>query len=385
MSGDHMGDNDDLEKYLKDKKLENVNWHFVKPGSIAHNLNVLNRKGILTYSFYFAYRFWHKNVYDYCQTKLKINNFDVIHYLSPIGYREPGYLWKLDRPYIWGPFGGATSIDLRLLEVLPNFGKAKLLFRKTANWLQLRCSPRLKHAFKAADSLLTATTENRDIFKKLHNVNTIYLPENGTIGKYQGELRSIKDKSRYNLIWIGSIDERKALKLLVDAFQYVERPELFNVHVLGKGPLQDTLMNSIRERKLESVFIWHGHLSREKVLETLRHADLHVITSVSEGNPTTIWESLQNGVPTLSLDHCGMHDTITKDSGIKIPIAGYSEVVRNFGDKLNEIANDPSILEDISKGVESSFNLHHWNHRVEFFERIYEQAISDFNKKHNQH
>ena len=36
-------------------------------------------------------------------------NFDLIHNLNPIGYREPGYLWKLNLPYIWGPIGGIPN------------------------------------------------------------------------------------------------------------------------------------------------------------------------------------------------------------------------------------------------------------------------------------
>jgi hypothetical protein len=28
--------------------------------------------------------------------------------LNMIGYREPGYLWKLNVPFVWGPMGGTN-------------------------------------------------------------------------------------------------------------------------------------------------------------------------------------------------------------------------------------------------------------------------------------
>src|SRR6202142_1555555 len=32
-------------------------------------------------------------------------HFDLVHQLNWNGFREPGYLWKLDAPFVWGPVG----------------------------------------------------------------------------------------------------------------------------------------------------------------------------------------------------------------------------------------------------------------------------------------
>lgn len=63
-SGEHMGDDDDMQKFHQIEKLDNVEWHCVAPGKFANALNTLNRKGYLTYSFYLAYRCWHQNVFN---------------------------------------------------------------------------------------------------------------------------------------------------------------------------------------------------------------------------------------------------------------------------------------------------------------------------------
>lgn len=377
-SGEHMGDDDDMIKFHQTQKLENVEWHRIPPSALANGLNSLNKKGYLTYSFYLAYRIWHQNVHDYCKQELDVEGFDIIHYLNPIGYREPGYLWKLGLPYIWGPIAGANSIDSRLLAVLPKSGQFKLLLRKTLNWFQLRCSSRLKKAFKKTNLLLTATTENQKVFHTLHGVKSTYLPENGTIGEYFGASKSRENSNEINLIWIGSIEARKALKLLIDSFMFIENPQTFKVHVLGNGPLKESLTAYAKEKGLDSVFVWHGHIPRRKVLETIQSADLHVITSVSEGNPTTIWEAMQYGVPTMTLDHCGMHDTVTEKSGIKIKLEAYPEVVKNFGEALDNISKKPSILAELSVGVEQCFYKYHWDNRISFFDEAYKKTIENW-------
>ena len=31
---------------------------------------------------------------------------DLIHQLTSISFREPGFLWRLDKPFVWGPISG---------------------------------------------------------------------------------------------------------------------------------------------------------------------------------------------------------------------------------------------------------------------------------------
>lgn len=52
----------------------------------------------------------------------------------------------------------------------------------------------------------------------------------------------------------------------------------------------------------------------QKAVEMFKNAHMHIITSISEGNATTIWEAMSYGVPTLSFDHCGMLDTLSNGS-----------------------------------------------------------------------
>lgn len=374
-SGSNMGDTIELEDYLTKHQLPNVNFVAVKPNYLANCFNALNRRGWLTYTFYFSFHLWHRQVYKVAKKLLLKQSFDVIHYLGPIGYREPGYLWRLGLPYVWGPIGGANNIPRQLIAALPMVGKIKLIGRSAVNWLQLRFSRRLHNSLSHTHVLLTATTENQNIFRSVLGRESMYFPENGIVGELRLNREKFINLDKIHLVWVGSIEPRKGLKILVDALSKCVNSKNFLVHVVGEGPLRHDLEFKVRKAGLSQNFVWHDQVSRDKVQEIFSTCHLHVITSVSEGNPTVIWEAMACGVPTLSLDHCGMHDTITSTTGIKIPIVDYSQVIELFARRLDEIVQQPIKLLEMAEGVIKHAPKYHWDHRPKFFLERYDEAI----------
>ncbi len=74
----------------------------------------------LTYNdltFYVAYRRWQRLVYRIAVQLHQENPFDMTHLVSLCGYREPGYLWKLPVPHIWGRSAVPTTIHRPFLRI----------------------------------------------------------------------------------------------------------------------------------------------------------------------------------------------------------------------------------------------------------------------------
>ena len=225
-AGPHMGDVTDFPSpsFVDRRAPGDVTFRFVPEPPLARRLNALNRRGILTYSFYLAYRIWHRAALAEAKRLLARGDYDVIHYVGPIGYREPGYLWKLPLPYVWGPIGGATSFPWRLRSALPGRGQLRLIARTLGNAVQLRFSGRVTRALRRADVLFTATTENQAIFERLKGVRSRYLPENGIEGTIT------LDESKFparpiRILWIGSLEARKGLILLIEAIGMLRDPQ----------------------------------------------------------------------------------------------------------------------------------------------------------------
>ena len=381
-SDEHIGETDTMDKYLKEHTVKNVRFIAVQPNILTNLLNWPNRNGLFVYTFYYAFAVWQRTAYNVAKEIIKTEHFDLVHNVGPIGYREPGYLWKLGLPYIWGPVGGANNAPLQLMKHMPLIGRMKQTFRNVANIIQFHTKHRLKLALKATDVLLTATSENQRKFKKVYHKDSIYFPENCITGEITLDESKFDNPSKYNIIAIGTLDSRKSIGIFLESLVQVYNRDMLHVDIVGDGPLRDNLQRFAKENGLDKLITWYGQLPRVKAVKVFNSAHLHVITSVSEGNPTTIWEAMSYGVPTMSFDHCGMHDTICDRCGIRVPIAKrYEDCVADIARNIDELLEHPERFHQLAHGVLECAKRYTWNEREKFLnEEIYVKAIE--NHKH---
>lgn len=379
-SGNHMGDFEEMESYLKNHKHNNITFIPIVPSKITNALNYLNKKEIFNYSFYFAYKHWQRQVYAQVKKLLASDKYDLIHFLSPIGYREPGFLWKIDIPYIWGPIGGAANVPGELFDILTIKGKLKVLFRNVVNSIQLRYSLRLRKALNQVDVLLASTTEVQKIFEKTHNKTSIYIPENCLLHAPKLNTSKFDNVSVYQMLLVGRLDELKGNILFFKALAQIKKRNNIHVNIIGDGPARASLEEFAKSNGLDDIITFYGQLSRDQVLELYDSSHLHIITSLKEGNPTVIWESMGHGVPTLTLDHCGMHDTVCEKCGIKIPVTNSEQIVSDITEAIDNILEHPLHFEQLAHGTIECANKYLWNKRRELMNSYYDLAI----ERHNQ-
>ena len=104
---------DELRKYKDDHAEELKNVHFVFVPCKPHPL--LRR--LWPPSYYWFYNLWHMRAFRIAKRLHAEIGFDAAWKLSMVTFREPGYLWKLPTPFIWGPVGALGFTDWRMLPV----------------------------------------------------------------------------------------------------------------------------------------------------------------------------------------------------------------------------------------------------------------------------
>jgi hypothetical protein len=382
-SGEHMGDIKEMEEWLITNKIVNVTFLPILPNRLTIKLNYLNRRGFFSYSFYFAFRNWHWQVYNIAKELIKTEKFDLIHNFNPTGYREPGYLYLLDIPYLWGPIGGAQNRPSQLFKMLTVKNKILFTLRNWVNTYQFNSSLRLRKAVYSTDLLLCSTIENKILFEDKFNKSTIYIPENAiskSISVATKRIIALKKGGVCNIIWIGSIDLRKSLNLLIEALGKIE-VENWHLHVIGNGPLKTSMQKLAHINQIDSRITWHGQIPRADVLSLLQIGHLHLITSLGEGTPTTIWETMVNGIPTITLNHCGMKDIVCEKCGVKIDIESVEQVVTDLAFVISGLIQDPAKINDLSAGVLECAKSHTWSIRSHLFTDYYNLAIENWKQK----
>ncbi|MFC0512658.1 glycosyltransferase family 4 protein [Mucilaginibacter angelicae] len=372
MSDDHMGDTQTMRQFLSENKIDNVSFIEVRPGFFAKTINLLNKAG-LGWFFYFAYYLWQKEAYKAAQKLLETVDIDVVHQLGPIGYREPGFLYKLGKPTVWGPIGGMMVIDERLMRNKPLTTRVKFTLKNIINRVQLGYSARIKKAFEQADVLISATKTGQQTIMNRFGRESYYLSEQGIIGEIL--LNETKfDSDIIQLVWCGTHIERKNLQMCLDALALVENDN-WQLNVLGTGPLTGKLKQYATKLGLQDKIIWQGHLSRNEAMSMMAASHLHIITSIAEDNPAVVFEAMSCGVPSLTIDHHGMGDVICSKCGIKIPVDEYPEMVKSIAAGLDEVFVKPQLLRVLAQTTIAYAAAFKWDKRLDTLDDIYAKAI----------
>lgn len=357
---------EEIKKYLQTHDMPNVLFHNIM-------YNEIKEKGLKAdIKYYLEYKKWHYNVYLEVQRIIQRKHIDVIHYLNPIGFKEPGFLWKIKTlPYVWGPMKAVENKPLSLFNALSVRGILNALTRRIIHNGMFIFSIRVRKAIQQSNVIFAATPNTVKMLKKWYAKDSIYLPENGIV-EMKRKIPIAFGSNCLRLIWIGSINENKALIILLDALLSLKSSN-WHLDICGTGPLENKL--KLYSSKISSNITWHGQIPRDIVQEYIKNAHLHIVSSLGEGNPTTIWEAMSFAVPTMSLDHCGMSGVICDKCGIKIPIKSYEQVTSDMAINIERIISNPSIITDLSKGVIECSKNFMWINRIQIFNGIYDKII----------
>jgi glycosyltransferase involved in cell wall biosynthesis len=324
---------------------------------------------------YIGYNSWHKRAYLTAVNLHRKYNFDLVLQVNWTGFREPGYLWKLGIPFVWGPVGGTQNIPLRFLMQSGLAGAIKEGTRTVLNWLQLRFSPRVRHAAKTAAILLTSNSTGFKDFQRVHNVKPRLLLETGVTSiKYKVSInRNLGNPLK--ILWSGELRYHKAFPLLLRALSKMPPQYAYALKILGRGPLEQKWRGLSRQLGVEPFCEWVGWLPHADALREYEWADVLVFTSMRDTSGNVILEALGHGVPVICYDHQGAGDIINDSCGVKIPVATPNKMVADLTHAIEILIKDRATLEALSRGAAERAKEYLWSNIGAQLAQLYNQIL----------
>lgn len=326
--------------------------------------------------FYYYYRRWQQQAYELACKLCERRTYDIVHQLNMIGYREPGFLWQLPLPLVWGPIGGHAQMPT---QYLPQLGmRAALAYgtRNVLNCIQMRSSLRVRRAMKRASALVAATEADRHAIRVIHKRQSLLIGETGCDPLHSSDRppRPVDDCA-LRIVWVGVFNAGKALPIGLDAVARVSSKLKVELHIVGTG-IEEKRWRSYAEKcGVSRICIWHGRVAHNDALRLIGSADCLLFTSLQEGTPHVVLEALGAGVPVICHDSCGHGASVDKSCGIKIvPISpGYS--VDGFSDALLRVGTDRELLRTLSAGALARADSLRWAHKAEQMLAVYGDVI----------
>lgn len=321
-------------------------------------------------SYYWFYQDWQKKAYSLALRLDKEENFDLIHQLNMVGYREPGYLWKIEKPFVWGPIGGLENSPLSFLPSLGIKGMIFYLGRNIINWWQRNFKILPKRAANHNTSkLIAATPANAELIKKLWGKDAEVICEIGSENKLVICPETRAPEAPLKIIWSGPHTSRKNLPLLLSSLKRNLFP--FELHILGDGEMNNKWKKIAKDLQIDIHCIWHGWLERSTALEIMKKGHVFCITSISDLTSTVTLEALSCGLPVVCLDHCGFAHVITDSCGIKIPVDTPTNARINIENAFLTLYKDENFRQDLSRGAINRAADFDWHKKIITLNTIY--------------
>ena len=361
-----------LEKHTKShpKEVSHMTFHFIK----RKRYKTLRK--IWPPSYYWFYREWHRKAYQYALDLNKKEDFDLVHQITLSGYREPGYLWKLGKPYIWGPLGGFTDTPWCLMGSLGWQGCLHFTIRNILNAIQKRWGRRPHAAAAHCHTILTSTTKAVREIKAFWKRDAILMNEVGLETHHTAYTPAEHTEGTpLRLCWAGEHIPRKALDILLQALpQCKEKVEL---HVLSKGPRSQAWKALTHKLGLDDRVIFHGFVPREEAFRIMGTSHVFCITSVREDTSTVVFEAFRYGLPIIAMDHCGFSTVIDETSGIKIPICSKNQVIADYARHIDYLATHELERQRLSTGALERCKMFTWEAKMEIINKVYVEAVKE--------
>jgi glycosyltransferase involved in cell wall biosynthesis len=141
------------------------------------------------------------------------------------------------------------------------------------------------------------------------------------------EKRSADVSNPPRIIYLGRLSVEKGLDILFKAIKLLNEKMDIHLDIFGSGPMQEELEQLADKLGITGIITWHGRVAGKPLFDAFYRADTFVLSSFSEGMPSTIPEAASQGLPIVATD-----------------VGGVREILKNGQAGLIVPANDPEAL-----------------------------------------
>lgn len=328
--------------------------------------------------FYYYYRRWQKRAYNKAKEILDEYDIDVIHHLNMVTFREPGVLWKLDKPFVWGPIGGLTSLPTAYLKDAPWKLKLKLILKNYLTICQLKFNRRINKALRQSDAIIAAVPSAQEKILHLKGIDTILINETGC---YEDDKSIIDHRHRneFHILWVGRFIFTKRLDIALNTIAKLKIIKNVKFHIVGSGTEEQVTLYRKMAHKLDidDICEWHGNVEHGEVMEMMRQSDILFFTSVLEATSTVVPEAINCGLPIVCFNTCGFGPIVTGEIGEKVDLTIPEESVDRFAEVLLKLYNDKESLHLMSVHCKETIKHLLWEKKAEQMVGIYQGLLKN--------
>ena len=257
------------------------------------------------------------------------------------------------------------------------------LYPELHTWARRQYFPQMmKASARSADQLITVSNSTRNDLIKILNVNPNRVTS-AQLGVTPGYMPIDDDAAmqriieKYDLperfiLYVGLVEPRKNLPILIEAFKRLSEEDLnYKLVLVGRlGWMHKDVIGQVRELNLDDEVLFLGYVPQQDLPLIYNLASLFVYPTLYEGFGLPVLEAMACGVPVITSNVSSLPE-IVGEAGLLTPVneleALYKTIIRAL--------TDTSLRKDlISKGIKRAAKFS-WARTAQLTLQVYQRAM----------
>ncbi len=290
---------------------------------------------------YFYYLFWQLGAYFFAKRIHKIEQFDLVHHITFVTFRQPSFMGRLGIPFVLGPVGGGETSPRPLRRGFHRSGRFREAFRDIGiAWAQR--DPLMHATFHRASRIACTTPETLQRIPEKYHSKCIVLPAIGIDPPQQSP--ELHPPSHPSFLFIGRLLYWKGLHLVLRAFpEVLQRVPTARLRVIGEGEDSRWLKEVARESGISSSVDWLPWMPHQEIAKEYQNNIAFVFPSLHDSGGLVVLESLAASLPVICLDLGGPGIFVDSSCGIALKTSGQndSSLQKALAEAMVSLAQNP--------------------------------------------
>ena len=287
----------------------------------------------------FYYMLWNVMLIRKIRKWTKKHPTDIIHHLTFNQYRTPSFGFFINKPFVFGPIGGAELIDTAFDQDLDSATLKRENYRRSGrdfkllNWLSKRTNQKKVILFSARENktrMERILQSEKNLLKVLPSI--AILPSDFDLPISQAE------NGIFNMVYAGRAIDWKGLLFFLKAFGTVKE-QLCNAKLILIGIRSEeerTLVKKwITECELKDKVELINFMPRPELLKMLTCTNLFIYPAFRDSGSMAVLEASALGCPSICFD-AGGQDAFPDNTIVKVKVFhnDYNRTLACFGEKM---------------------------------------------------
>ncbi|RPD44969.1 glycosyltransferase [Hymenobacter sediminis] len=268
--------------------------------------------------------------------------FDLVHHATYSSLKMGSWLWRLGKPMVYGPVGGAQRAPIAFRQYVPDWFRTETL-RSAFTWVLTRFDLNLRQNLQHATLVLASNDESAELARRLGAQQVKVFLDTGLPDKFQGAVMPDRQPGPVlRLLWVGRLYPNKALPLVLDALSQVDKRVAWHLTVVGDGPMHDRVAGWLEQYKVTDRVTWVGQVPWLTVRSLMETHDVFMFASLRDSFASQFMEAMATGLPIITLNHQGARTFLPAAAAIKVPVEVPSVTTAALARAVEHLASHPA-------------------------------------------